>query len=312
MKTGVTLYKSIQKRFGTHELLSFLSEAKFNFVELYLPDEEFLTTTLDFELEKLQEFKEIISTYDFKITTHGLYDNCNGIISNLADLDETLRKKAILTTKKSIELCNFLDCGVLVIHPGTLFPNKKRKKSSSMNFLATQPLDRSKGVANIQDSIMNLLDYAEDFGVVLCLENEVPRFETIPICDNPFTLIQLCQTILEQGGDNFCGATLDIGHLALECTFYGFDLLQTIKAFQPYFKHIHLHDNQMIPCPLGGTKADVGYGDLHYPLGNGSIPYNDIIALLKQSDADTIINFELFRVKKLDDFKTSTQVLEAI
>ncbi|MFX1521087.1 MAG: sugar phosphate isomerase/epimerase family protein [Promethearchaeota archaeon] len=311
-KVGATLYKAIQKKFGFRELLSFLSETKFTFVELYLPDEELITSELNFNKEKLQDFNEIVACYDFGISVHGLYDNYNGIISNLADLDDTLRKKAIQTTKKSIELCNLLNSQVLVIHPGTLFPYQKRKKSSSMNKLAAHPLDRPKGVKNIQNSIMNLLEHAEDFGVVLCLENEVPRFETIPLCDNPFTLIQLCQALFEQFSDSFCGATLDLGHLALECTFYGFDLLQTVKAFQPYIKHIHFHDNLMIPCPLGGTKADKGYGDLHYPIGDGSIPYTGISPLLKNIKVDTVFNFEIFRIKKIDDFKPSKQFVDSV
>jgi sugar phosphate isomerase/epimerase len=311
-KVGATLYKAIQKKFGFREFLSFLSETKFTFVELYLPDEELITSGLDFNKEKLQEFNEIIACYDFGISVHGLYDNYNGIISNLADLDDTLRKKAIQAATKSIELCNLLNSQVLVIHPGTLYPDQKRKKSSSMNMLATHPLDRSKGVKNIQNSIMNLLKHAEDFGVVLCLENEVPRFETIPLCDNPFTLIQLCQELIEQFGDSFCGANLDIGHLALECTFYGLDLLQTVKAFQPYITHIHFHDNRMIPCPLGGTKAEDGHGDLHYPIGDGSIPYMDIIPLLQDINADTVFNFEIFRVKSMDGFKSSKQLIDSM
>lgn len=308
---GTTLYNAIQKRFGLREFLSFLKEeANFNYIELYLPDEELITSTLDFNSEKLKKFKEIASSYDFKITAHGLYDNI-GIISNLADLDDTLRSKAIQTTKKSIELCNFLDCHILVVHPGTLFPNQKRKKTSSMHRLATHPLNRFKGITNIKRSIKELLAYAEDFGVVLCLENEVPRFETIPLCDNPFTLIHLCQIINEECGNSFCGATLDIGHLGLECAFYGYDILETTKSFQPFIKHIHLHDNRMIPYPLGGTKADEGYGDLHYTIGNGSIPYKDIIPLLKSINADIVINFEIFRVKNLDGFKSSKQFIES-
>lgn len=307
-KVGATLYKAIQKKFGVNELLSYLEEeANFSFIELYLPDEDLLTATLNLNSEQLQEFKELAFSYNFEITAHGLYDNNIGIISNLADLDDTLRSKAVKSTKRSIELCNFLDCKILVVHPGTLFPDQKRKKTSSMNRLATHSFTRSEGIKNIKRSVKELLTYAEDFGVILCLENEVPRFETIPVCDNPFSLIQLCQTIYEEFGSDFCGITLDIGHLGLECAFYGYDILQTIKSFQPFVKHIHLHDNRMIPCPLGGTKADDGLGDLHYPIGDGSIPYSEIIPLLNNINTDTVLNFEIFRVENKESFKSSRE-----
>jgi sugar phosphate isomerase/epimerase len=314
-KVGATLYKAVQKKFGLQQLLSFLQEAKFNFVELYLVDEEMITPTLDFNQEKIQEFKELAESYEFGITAHGLYDNYNGIISNLADLDDTIRKKAILATKKSIELCNFLNSQVLVIHPGTLYPNRKREKKNSIHLLATHPVERSrsKGLENIYNSLKELLTHAENFGVAICLENEVPRFESIPLCDNPFALFHLCQKFEEEFGDTFCGITLDFGHLALETVFYGYDLLRTTEALLPLVKHFHFHDNRMIPSPLGGTKAECEYGDLHYPLGKGSIPYADIFPLLKNGIGnDVLFNLELFRAKKMDDFQASKQIIEAM
>ena len=78
--------------------------------------------------------------------------------------------------------------------------------------------------------------------------------------------------------------TLDVGHLNMASSFYGFDLLKAIRGIRHLIAHTHIHDN------FGGAvyhyekqqthQIPFGRGDSHMPVGWGSIPICDIISIL--------------------------------
>lgn len=76
------------------------------------------------------------------------------------------------------------------------------------------------------------------------------------------------------------GLHLDIGHSNLEVAENTADAL--IAAYPGRVKHVHLHDNK------GGR------GDLHLPLGAGTIDWKRHIRTLKESGYDDTITLEVF------------------
>lgn len=78
------------------------------------------------------------------------------------------------------------------------------------------------------------------------------------------------------------GICLDVGHVAVAASFFGFDYLKECAAVAPLVHHIHLHDNLGHPDLAEGGESRVferltyGIGDLHLPPGMGSIPLEDL------------------------------------
>ena len=99
--------------------------------------------------------------------------------------------------------------------------------------------------------------------------------------------------------DNF-KLTFDIGHSFLRHKGNKGAMLKDMDALLPYIGHVHLHDNfgTMMepkgpgPGPgFGGHRIICGIGDIHLPLGWGSIPIDD--ALAKLENYNGIVNLEI-------------------
>jgi sugar phosphate isomerase/epimerase len=72
------------------------------------------------------------------------------------------------------------------------------------------------------------------------------------------------------------GVCLDFGHLYLAARWFGFDFLDGVARLAPVVNHFHLQD-------LFGTLSEagsdeLGYGDLHLPLGWGEIPFDELFS----------------------------------
>jgi sugar phosphate isomerase/epimerase len=93
-----------------------------------------------------------------------------------------------------------------------------------------------------------LKDAPED--ITIALENVMEP--------DPSMLVDVAEAV----NDPRLGLCLDIGHANCEIT--SAKPLEWIEPMAPYLKHVHIHDN------TGGR-------DLHLPLGEGSIPIEEII-----------------------------------
>ena len=102
----------------------------------------------------------------------------------------------------------------------------------------------------------------------------------------------VAEHIRKIGLDNV-GMTLDVGHCYLTSIAYGYSFEEAVKAVVPYLKHLHVHDNfgKLIDKGSYMRNLPYGYGDLHLPVGWGSIPYPDVLRWL---DGYTgIVNMEI-------------------
>jgi sugar phosphate isomerase/epimerase len=75
------------------------------------------------------------------------------------------------------------------------------------------------------------------------------------------------------------GITLDLGHLHLTSAAYGWSALDEIAAVLPLLRHVHAHDNfaKMRRGPRYNSELPNGIGDLHLPMGWGSIPWAEVL-----------------------------------
>lgn len=308
IKVGATLY-DVSGRGKPREFIEELCGFGFSVFELYLPFYGVINRDSSINTSAMKVVKGFASTLSVKeFTAHGYYDDEVGVMSNIASVDEATRRMAEKTLTSVIELCPELGVHVLCQHSGTLFPELKKSESISISFMANdlQRLGKPKGVEMAVKTLKNCVKAAEENDVLICVENEVPRLDTLPIADNPIVI----PAIVEAVGSERVKATCDVGHLALAASFYGFNLITGLKLLKPYTRHIHLHDNKLIPFPIGGTQVEKGLGDLHLPPGQGSIGFKSVMETL--AGVEAVYNLEVIRYKTIQDFKVAADLLRRI
>lgn len=132
--------------------------------------------------------------------------------------------------------------------------------------------------AQYRAAILQGADMAGRHGVMLCVENiEVERSERVVEfvagLDHPHVRM-----------------TYDFGHDYLAADLFGYDFLAAARACAPYVAHLHLTDNfgRFNPARLGdfavyqaipySAIATPGLGDLHLPIGFGTLPIAEAYA----------------------------------
>jgi sugar phosphate isomerase/epimerase len=306
MDFGATIY-TVSTKGNFREFVQELYDLKFRIFELYLPFYNVIDKDSSINQTSLKEIKDALSTFEItELSGHAYYDNEHGVMSNIASVDEATRKMAEKTLNSTIDLCSKLGIRVLNEHPGTLFPELKRSDRINISLMAKDPekLGKAKATSMAVKTLGNCVKTAENNNVLLCVENEVPRLDTLPIADNPIVI----PTLVEALNNDNLRATCDVGHLALAASFFGFDLILAIKMMKPYLRHLHIHDNKLIPFPVGGTNKQAGLGDLHLPPGKGLIDFGNVMRAL--SGVDAIYNLEILDYKTLSDFRIAAEFLE--
>jgi sugar phosphate isomerase/epimerase len=115
-------------------------------------------------------------------------------------------------------------------------------------------------------------DRARALGVVLCVEN-IFEFTGERVTALPARLARELAAV----GHPSVMATFDLSHGYLHCGMLGVDFLEQAKALAPFAKHLHLHDSFGDPddfwCYTQTERLAFGIGDLHLPMGWGSLPW---------------------------------------
>nr|MDO8133566.1 sugar phosphate isomerase/epimerase family protein [Candidatus Njordarchaeum guaymaensis] len=308
MKIGATIY-NVSTKGKFRQFFEELHGLGFRVFELYLPFYNVINRDSSINKNAVKEIKDVVSAFSIEeLTAHGYYDDELGVMSNIASVDEATRRIAEKTLISTIEICSKFNVQALCEHPGTLFPELKRSNSINVSFMVNdyQRLGKPKAVEMAIRTLENCLKVAEDNNVMICLENEVPRLDTLPIADNPMVIPTMVETL----NNEHVKTTCDVGHLALSASFYGFNLTTGLRLLKPYIKHIHLSDNKLIPFPIGGTQAEKGLGDLHLPPGQGLIDFNSVMKTL--AGVNAVYNLEVLRYQTLEDFKVAANLLRKI
>jgi len=142
-----------------------------------------------------------------------------------------------------------------------------------------------------REAFSTLAGIAADRSVIIAVENifiaERAAHTALPS--------RLAQEIEAIGHPNV-RACVDFSHAAILCKAHGADFIQEIKALGRVAKHLHIHDSFGDPAQLRtytrSERVAYGLGDLHLPLGWGTIPWREMMAALA-FEPNVIFNLEL-------------------
>ncbi|MEP9376483.1 sugar phosphate isomerase/epimerase [Aquabacter sp. CN5-332] len=219
--------------------------------------------------DRLDRLVRLTRGRPFGYTVHG------PLAINLMEMPSRLPAHVALLDA-SIKVAGALEAAHLVIHTGCV-------RDSDETFAVAYSRQR--------DALQQAGDAAGRAGITLCVEN-VFRFNAMRETATPSRLAGEIDAIAHP----CVRATLDVSHAYLRCADAKIDPLAEIAALAPYARHVHVHDS--FGRPLESWTLDqaeqlgLGEGDLHLPLGWGSIPWDELAGTLNV-EPGAILNLEL-------------------
>lgn len=145
-----------------------------------------------------------------------------------------------------------------------------------------RPIQSSDGIeaayARQREHLAMAGDLAKAHNVMICVENlfddDWGKFHTARAS-------RLAAELLAVNHPNV-RATVDFSHAHLDCGFNGYDVVAEVTPLAAIAPHLHIHDSFGRPDDIymftNGERLAYGHGDLHLPVGWGSVPWD---ALLK-------------------------------
>jgi sugar phosphate isomerase/epimerase len=166
--------------------------------------------------ERAQRLVAITEQFDFRYTVHGL------VSSNF--MDPATQRYQLDAAKALIEVCDRIDARVIVQHGGNIRPG--------------QIEDRAGADLRERDALVELGDFAKQYGVRVALENifttEFGQYRQTPA--------EIAETVKAVNHPNVV-ALIDFSHAYIESTFRGLDFREQIRAMAPVTGHLHVHDS---------------------------------------------------------------------
>jgi len=195
---------------------------------------------------------------------------------NLMDVAERLpRHEAVL--EANIEIASAVGAGHLVIHTG---------------FITDPGDDIELAYARQREALARAGDKAAASGVRLCVEN-IFRYPGARETASPSKLAGELAAIEHDS----VRATLDVSHAYIRCAENRLDPIAEMAALAPLVAHFHLHDSFGRPTQMWtyhrAEAVALGEGDLHLPIGWGSIDWDAVVAAVQPPEgAQAILELE--------------------
>jgi len=236
------------------EEVRFAGEKGFDGFELAF---EYPFSTPEQILAKRSQLLDVFSTYSLVKLAHtpSLVDICN--------FYGELREASMRETIKALDVAHKMEVHFLTVHPGFRFPL----------------LFKEQAFRNVVQSLRRLLKVAEDYGMLLGVENLPSGF--FPFAEH-FTRVKEFIELFSQVESDNLRFVLDISHANLR----GSDRPQVfINELYSRIAHVHVSDN-------------LGTGDDHLPLGAGRTDYKTPLKELAKRGYDGTITLEIFSLDK--------------
>lgn len=192
------------------------------------------------------------------------------IAINLMDETHLALHEAVLAS--SLRFAARIGARAVVIHPGRVHP--QADLAARRRLLAVE-----------RDAVLRAADLAGSGGQMIAMENLNPNRNMMAGTMTSYALDPraLAEQIAAIDHPAVCG-TLDFGHGWLAAGRLGFDYLAAVRDFAPFVGHLHVTDNCGMPITYVDATDDehvaYGMGDLHLPIGWGSVPYDALLASL--------------------------------
>ncbi len=185
-------------------------------------------------------------------------------------MDETHGDLHLEVLLSSIRFAAIVGAGVVVIHPGRVTP--QADVAARRRLLALE-----------RDQTRRAADIAGRHDIRLGLENLNPNRDMMAGHQTSYALdpAALAEQLAAIDHPAVCGV-LDFAHGWLAAGRLGFDYAAHVRLFAPYVGHLHVTDNcgKPITAPYTADADHVafGMGDLHLPIGWGTVPYDSLLA----------------------------------
>jgi len=221
--------------------------------------------------KRIDKLLQLLKRYGFKYTAH----IHNGI--DLRDIQD--REFQLESFKSSIEFAGIIGAELLVCH----FEKESDDPAKESLF---------------REAILTGLEYARNWKLKIGIENiEIDKLSKV---------IDFVKEINESD----IILVLDVGHAFLSAHYYRGNFFESIKKAASMVGHIHLSDNfgrfekmrlenfNLYRVSSYTNRLNLGRGDLNLPPGWGSIPFEDVLEILK--DYQGIVILEYYHEKYLD------------
>lgn len=232
--------------------------------------------------QRLSQFKELLRDYPLDVMTHA------PIEMNLFSDESPVTEKTLLFS--SLEVSAELGAKVMTYHPGRFvsedefcYRNRWRRYSEE---------DKERLMEEERVVMRELGEAAANTDMVIGMENLRPYLD----CPN-YSYAEIPAVLARQVDEidaGSVGITLDLGHLLIASRIYGFDPIEEVKGIANRVVHIHAHDN------FGKASYSVekdqyalvprGRGNMHMPIGEGEVPFADIMNTLSMYYDGYVIN----------------------
>jgi len=235
---------------GYHQAMEFAIEHGFQGIEIWSNLFDFWPKTV--EAKERETIRSMAKENRLTLAIHF----CDG--NNLSDMNKGHLKESRKQLKETIRLCHEIEGRVVIFHPGIgphLSIHDKDPLSQYPRFTSSNL--KKEAVRRFKESLTDVTPYAEQYGIVIGLEN----FAHVKHCIQT-TFDELVEWVDEIGSPSL-QITLDIGHANLEG-----GVEKAINVFGARIKHVHMNDNS-------GIKSE------HGELGTGTINWQAVVSFLK-------------------------------
>lgn len=251
-----------------------LADAGAAFAELYPPALDVIVGGR-LNAERLRRVQAICRNRGLRYTVHA------PMALNL--MDEANLARHVAVAEATLAFCEAIGADVAVVHPGAVAPE-----------VAEGGLERA--LAAERRVVQDLAAVAEARGVTICLENQNPDDRVLWGRRVVYALDprRLADQIRAIDRPNVAG-TIDVSHAWLAAAHLGFDPAPALRAFAPLVRHLHVHDSCGRPGAVEANATDqiaYGEGDLHLPLGWGTIDFEALLpSLAVRPETAMIVEF---------------------
>lgn len=184
-------------------------------------------------------------------------------------MDDSMAADHAAVGAATVDLCAALGATCLVVHPGWVEGRRLR-------------VERDRLMAMERDGLRALAEQAASVGVVAALENmpTVPEALTGALLSHGLDCASVRAQVEAVDHPNL-RATIDVSHAYIASGFLGASFPDQLRVLAPVTRHLHLHDSfgraPALPRPASGDLLAYGVGDLHLPLGWGSLPWESVL-----------------------------------
>lgn len=211
---------------------------------------------------RAKQVKKILDGFDLEYTVHA------PDVLNLRDFQYPDVQRKVFAA--SIQFTAAIGAKTLVYHQGRLKSNGKAVTEEEAREIEI-------------DTLADLGRQAQSEGVTVCVEN---------IHSSITHLIRLIESV----GEESIKLCYDFAHSYINSKKLGYDFIRSIQAAKPHIRHAHVNDNFGKGRPEFSASyieaMPMGIGDLHLPVGWGSIPYEDVFRVMAGYDGIYILELQ--------------------